>query len=189
VLVFGVQINSHAVRQDLARILERLGPKYVARFLRQAGGIARKSVRKSFAVGGRPPFAPLSPATLKRRMSSNARAIGTGGARKSHREREVERGNRTATDRRFQRARGNVPLGGAGGPFAKSISIRPVGDELVWVGPPRGLWGLFQIHAQGSARLPAREVVYLQPEDVAAVDEKAEKFVDQVLGMGEGRLI
>lgn len=183
-LVMGVQINSVAVRKDLAGILERLGPKYVRRFLKQAGGVARASIKTSFEIGGRPKWAPLSPATIKRRQYGSTRTIGLKKTKKTHEQRELERGLREATDLRFRRAQGTVPLGGASGPFGKSISVRAIHDELVWVGPPRGLWGLFAIHAQGSARLPAREVVYLQPKDIATIDKRAEKFVDKALGQG-----
>jgi phage gpG-like protein len=184
VLIFDVEVDSYAVRRDLAGILERLGPEYVKRFLRQAGGVAKASVKASFSAGGRPSWAPLSPNTLTRRQYASKAIIGAKEHRKSHAQREVERGNRTATDKRFRRARGTTPLGGASGPFGRSISVRSVGDETVWVGPPRGLWGLFAIHATGSARMPAREVVYLQPGDVAVIDQKAEDFVDKALGTG-----
>jgi len=193
-------VNVEEVRKDLMRLLEGLGDKAVNTFLRGAGAVAKASVKKSLKMGGRPAFAPLSAATVERRMRNK----GTG------RRASLAEGTQKAAKAEFKSFAGRfsainkslTPLGGASGVFAKSIRVRlNKGDQSVYIGPPsprqarkaaaqgwKSLYDLFVIHARGSGRLPARPVVYLQSDDTDKIVKVAERVIDKaLLGIGKNR--
>jgi len=184
-----VEMNVKELDADLVALLYRLGPKVVERFLYRAGAIAKASVRKNLAAGGRPQaWAPLAASTMDRRTRPNVR-IGMKGHYKSHEQREVERGNRSSRSLRSQRARGDVPLGGKQGPFYKSIrtSLYNYGHAIRIYPPDRkmgagkkSLAQLMKIHETGG-HSPVRKAFFLQPADAEAIMAALGLTVDEAI--------
>jgi len=191
-------VNLDGVRDDLARLMDQLGDKAVDQFLRRAGALARASLRKTFAKGGRPPWAPLAATTLERRRYPAAKR------QKSSSHSHLFARAAEEMDRRLAKSKvkkisykaraalidkATMPLGGAQGTFAKSVRVKRLRGQQVYIGPPWSykarhsidLYSLWVLHAQGSGRLPARRMDYLQPGDEDKIVKIAEDIIDKAL--------
>jgi len=191
-------VNLENVRADLMRLLEELGDKAVDQFLRRAGALAKQSLRKTFAVGGRPAWAPLSAATIERRRyvastkgaaSSRSHLYGRAGKEMEAKLAKAKSDKISYSGRLNLLNRAMIPLGGPKGTFAKSVRVKRLGGQQVYIGPPwsgrlgdrMDLYTLWKLHAEGSSRLPARRMDYLQPGDEGKIVRIAEDVVDKAL--------